>query len=163
MGRAARLDALKLPSANDREQARAALQDLGVGHLADRLFNELSGGERQLVLLARAIFQDTPILLLDEPTSHLDFKNQYRIMDRVSEITRRKGLATIVTLHDPNLAARYCSHLAVLKDGRLYRHGPLQTVFDANILEEIYGMPVVVEQTARGPAVMPAMPGAGVS
>lgn len=156
MGRAARFGALKLPSANDRDEARAALEDLGVGDLADRPFNELSGGERQLVLLARAIFQDTPILLLDEPTSHLDFRNQYRIMDMVSDITKKKSLATIVTLHDPNLAARYCTQLAVLKDGRLHREGPLRNVFEQKTLEEVYGMEVVIEQTSRGPSVVPA-------
>ena len=157
MGRAARLGTLKLPSGKDREEARDALEDLGVGSLADRPFNELSGGERQLVLLARALFQDTSILLLDEPTSHLDFRNQYRIMDVVSDITEKKGLATIVTLHDPNLAGRYCSHLVMLKDGRLHREGSRQKVFERQTLEEVYGMEVVVEQTARGPAVvMPA-------
>jgi iron complex transport system ATP-binding protein len=157
MGRAARLGPLKLPSAKDREEARAALEDLGVGSLSDRPFNELSGGERQLVLLARALFQDTSILLLDEPTSHLDFRNQYRIMDVVSDITEKKGLATIVTLHDPNLAGRYCSHLVMLKEGRLHREGSRQKVFERRTLEEVYGMEVVVEQTSRGPAVvMPA-------
>jgi iron complex transport system ATP-binding protein len=156
MGRAARLGPLKLPSGKDRQEAGAALEDLGVGSLAERPFNELSGGERQLVLLARALFQDTPILLLDEPTSHLDFRNQYRIMDVVSDITKKKGLATIVTLHDPNLAARYCSHLAVLKDGRLHRQGTLLQVFEQKTLEEVYGMEVEVEQTSRGPAVVPA-------
>jgi iron complex transport system ATP-binding protein len=155
MGRAARLASLKLPSESDRDEARAALEDLGVGNLADRPFNQLCGGERQLVLLARAIYQDTPILLLDEPTSHLDFRNQYRIMDMVSDITRRKSLATIVTLHDPNLAARYCTHLVVLKEGRLHRQGPLDTVFEPSTLEEVYGIKVVVEQTPNGPAVMP--------
>jgi iron complex transport system ATP-binding protein len=156
MGRAARLGALKLPSARDRKEALTALDDLGAAHLAARPFNELSGGERQMVLLARALYQNTPILLLDEPTSHLDFRNQYRIMDLVSDMTRKKGLATIVTLHDPNLAARYCSHLAVLKDGRLHRTGPLDRVFEQKTLEEVYGMEVVVEQTSRGPAVVPA-------
>jgi iron complex transport system ATP-binding protein len=154
MGRAARLGALKLPSGKDREEARAALEDLGVGSLADRPFNELSGGERQLVLLARALFQDTSILLLDEPTSHLDFRNQYRIMDVVSEITEKKGLATIVTLHDPNLAGRYCTHLVMLKEGRLHRKGPLRSVFEPKTLEEVYGMEVVVKETPCGPAVM---------
>lgn len=163
MGRAARLGPLKLPSGKDLQEAGDALEDLGVGSLAERPFNELSGGERQLVLLARALFQDTPILLLDEPTSHLDFKNQYRIMDVVSDITKKKGLATIVTLHDPNLAARYCSQLAVLKDGRLHREGSLLKVFEQKTLEEVYGMEVVVEQTSRGPAVVPALPRTVVS
>jgi iron complex transport system ATP-binding protein len=159
MGRAARLGALKLPSAHDRDDARAAMKELGVETLADRPFAELSGGERQLVLLARALFQDTPILLLDEPTSHLDFRNQYRILDVVREMTHMKGLATLVTLHDPNLAARYCTHLVVLKEGRLHRQGPRASVFEQKTLEEVYGMEVVVRQMPGGPAVVLPAPG----
>jgi iron complex transport system ATP-binding protein len=154
MGRAARLGALKLPSAHDRDDARAAMKELGVENLADRPFAELSGGERQLVLLARALFQETPILLLDEPTSHLDFRNQYLIMDVVREMTHRKGLATLVTLHDPNLAARYCSHLVVLKEGTLYREGTRESVFEQGILEDVYGMEVVIRQMQGGPSVV---------
>lgn len=154
MGRAARMAALELPSSRDREQARAAMAELGVEPLAERLFNELSGGERQLVLLARALFQETPVLLLDEPTSHLDFRNQYLIMDVVSRLTREKGLATLVTLHDPNLAARYCTHLAVLREGRLHRAGPLEAVFKQETLEEAYGMDVVVNPLPGGASVV---------
>jgi len=161
MGRSARLGALKLPSLGDRTEARAAMAELGIGHLAERPFNELSGGERQLVLLARALFQETPILLLDEPTSHLDFRNQYRILDVVSEMTRAKGLATLVTLHDPNLAARYCTHLVVLKEGRLHRSGPRETVFEEKTLEEVYGMNVSVHQVPGEPPVV--LPGTGAA
>lgn len=154
MGRAARMAALKLPSARDRDEARSALRELGVEGLAERQFNELSGGERQLVLLARALFQETPILLLDEPTSHLDFRNQYLIMDVVREMTRAKGLATLVTLHDPNLAARYCTHLVVLKEGRLHRAGPRESVFERKTLEEVYGMEVVVQPLPGGSSLV---------
>ena len=156
MGRAARLDTLRLPSRQDRADAERALVALGIGSLSGRFFNELSGGERQLVLLARALFQDTPILLLDEPTSHLDFRNQFMIMDVVRDMTRKNGLATVVSLHDPNLAARYCTQLVVLKDGALYREGPTEIVFERRTLEEVYGMEVVIERTAGRPAtVMP--------
>jgi len=152
MGRASRLGALKLPSAHDRDEARAAMKELGVESLAERQFNELSGGERQLVLLARALFQETPILLLDEPTSHLDFRNQYRIMDVVREMTHAKGLSTLVTLHDPNLAARYCTHLVVLRDGHLHRSGTREAVFERKTLEEVSGMEVFVQQIPGGPS-----------
>jgi len=161
MGRSARLGVLKLPSARDRDQARAAMTELGIGHLAERHFSELSGGERQLVLLARALYQETPLLLLDEPTSHLDFRNQYRILDVVREMTHAKGLATLVTLHDPNLAARYCTHLVVLKDGRLHRKGPRETVFEEKTLREVYGMEVSVHRMPGEPPVV--LPGTGAA
>ncbi len=157
MGRAARLKALSLPSSKDREEASAALHELGVGGLAHRPFNELSGGEKQLVLLARAIYQDTPVLLLDEPVSHLDFKNQFMIMDVVSNLTRRKGLATVVSLHDPNLALRYCDRLVVLKDGTLYREGPCDEIMVSKTISELYGMDVVIERNpGLSPVIFPA-------
>lgn len=167
MGRAARLRMLSLPSKKDKTDAERALDDLGILPLAPRSFGELSGGERQLVLLARALFQDTPVLLLDEPTSHLDFRNQFMIMDTVTAATKRKNLATIVSLHDPNLAARYCSHLVMLKAGSLFRAGPTGEVFDPHVLEQVYGMEVTVEQTVGGvgvvlPARRAAEPGSGI-
>ncbi len=161
MGRSARLGALQLPSARDRAEARASMDELGIGGLAERPFNELSGGERQLVLLARALFQEAPILLLDEPTSHLDFRNQYLIMDVVHEMTHAKGVATIVTLHDPNLAARYCTHLVVLKEGRLHRKGRREEVFEEKTLSEVYGMGIEVHRVPGAPPVV--MPGPGAA
>ena len=114
MGRASRLGAMGRPSPGDVRDAASVLGDLGIAHLKNRPFNALSGGERQIVLMARAIFQAPSILLLDEPTAHLDFKNQYLIMDLVQDLTRRHHLTTLVTLHDPNLAGQYCSQLLVM-------------------------------------------------
>ena len=163
MGRAARLGRLSLPSGKDRADAHGVLYELGVGELANRPFNELSGGERQLILLARAIFQDTPILLLDEPTSHLDFRNQFMIMDVVREMTKSKGLATIISLHDPNLAARYCNQLVALKQGKIHREGPTEAVFDMKTISDLYDMEVVIHRPQAGPAVVFPVPGAMVS
>ncbi len=154
MGRAARLGRLSLPSRLDKRDAEKSLDELGIAELGPRPFSELSGGERQLVLLSRALFQDTPILLLDEPTSHLDFRNQFMIMDAVESVTKRKRLSTIVTLHDPNLAARYCTHLVLLRKGVLFREGSREAVFDAGTLKEVYGIDVVVERTGAGAEIV---------
>lgn len=154
MGRAARLGKLRLPSRRDYTDATHCLEELGIGDLSERRFNELSGGERQLVLLARALFQDTPILLLDEPTSHLDFKNQFMIMDRIRDVTRAKSITTIISLHDPNLAGRYCTHMVMLKEGRVHFQGPRNAAIQPAILEGMYGMKVSIESTGRGEAVV---------
>jgi iron complex transport system ATP-binding protein len=150
MGRAARLAKFKLPSSKDYLEAKRCLEELGVGDLSLRRFNELSGGERQLVLLARAMFQDTAILLLDEPTSHLDFKNQFMVMDRMRDMTRAKKLTTIITLHDPNLAGRYCSHMVMLKEGGVHFEGSCDEAIQPSILEGVYDMKVMIESTGQG-------------
>ena len=156
MARAAKLGMMGVPSPKDYQAAQNALKELGVDHLAGRSFNELSGGERQMVLLARALFQDPLILLLDEPTSHLDFKNQFLIMDVIRAVTRRKQLATLITLHDPNLAARYCDRMILLKQGRVLGNGPSETVFTPAMLETVYDLKVRIENTSEsGKVVIP--------
>lgn len=154
MGRAARLERFRLPSQKDYVEAMRCLDELGLGSLWQRRFNELSGGERQLVLLARAMFQDTTILLLDEPTSHLDFKNQFMIMDRVYDITRAKNLTAVISLHDPNLAARYCTHMVMLKEGQIHFEGSRGEAIKPDVLGSMYGMNVMIESTGQGDAIV---------
>ena len=157
MGRTAKLGALGRPSRKDYHDAEATLDDLGVANLKQRAFNTLSGGERQIVLLARALFQNPAILLLDEPTSHLDFKNQYLIMDMVQAMTKSRNLTSLITLHDPNMAAQYCGQMVMLKKGRVHRKGMTEDVFDERALESLYGMKVSIENGPRGKCfVMPS-------
>ncbi len=164
MGRVARLGAFAVPSRRHYRDAAAVLEELGIGHLAACGINEMSGGERQMVLLARALFQNPKILLLDEPTAHLDFKNQYMVLDTVAAVTRKKNLTTLVTLHDPNLAARYCSQMVMLKQGRVHRSGITTEVFDSHALESMYGIKVSIENGCRGNCyVMPSTEGCGVT
>lgn len=150
MGRAARIRATGRPSSKDVCEAEEVLCDLGIIHLKNRPFNALSGGERQIVLLARALFQSPAIMLLDEPTAHLDFKNQYLIMELVKELTRRHHLTTLITLHDPNLAARYCGQVVMLKQGRVHRKGTMADVFDQSAIETLYGMSVSIHNDHNG-------------
>lgn len=150
MGRSSSLGTTGLPGRQDYNMAQAALEELEISHLTRRKFNELSGGERQLVLLARALCQNPRILLLDEPTSHLDFKNQFLILKKVRELTRERGLASIISIHDPNQAARYCDYVVMLKDGGILRQGSVQEVFQPISLAELYGMEVVVQRSSTG-------------
>ncbi len=157
MARTAELGAFGTPSRKDYRDAEQALAELGLMHLKDRGFNELSGGERQMVLLARALFQNPCMLLLDEPTSHLDFRNQHIVLDMVRTVTRARNLTTIVTLHDPNLALRYCSRMVMMKQGRVHREGAAEDVFEEEALEAMYGMKVSIESNCSGKCfVMPS-------
>ena len=138
------------PSRKDYRDAESSLDELGVRHLRNRPFNALSGGEKQIVLLARALFQSPKILLLDEPTAHLDFKNQHLIMEMVQGITKTKNLTTIITLHDPNLASRYCSQIVMLKQGRVHLQGDVKDVFKEDTLESMYGIKVSIADSCHG-------------
>ncbi|MDL2234419.1 ABC transporter ATP-binding protein [Ruminococcaceae bacterium OttesenSCG-928-L11] len=118
MGFNPRLSLLQAVPAGAREQAAAALDRLGVGALAGREFSWLSEGQKQLVVLARALVQDTPAMLLDEPDSALDFTNRHRILNTIRQVSRREKRAVLITLHDPNLALAYCDRLILLHRGQ---------------------------------------------
>lgn len=150
MGRAVAIGRTGLPGRTDYKQAQETLDEVGIGHLSKRRFNELSGGEKQLVMLARAIFQNPRIILLDEPTAHLDFKNQFMIMEKVKQLTRQKTITTVITIHDPNLAGRYCDQIVMLKAGQIVTEGLYREVFTAARLGEVYDMGVIVENISNG-------------
>jgi iron complex transport system ATP-binding protein len=142
---------------SDYSAVLGTLEELRIEHLAERRYNELSGGEKQMVLIARALFQKAGILLLDEPTSHLDFKRQYIIMELIKKITREKDLTTIMTLHDPNAAGRYCDRLVMLTGGCICRHGLRDKVFHVESLESLYDMRIRMGHIDTGaPYVLPA-------
>ncbi|GAB4097159.1 ABC transporter ATP-binding protein [Brachybacterium horti] len=119
-----------------REVAARALERVGALHLAGREVAQLSGGERQRVLIARALAQEPEVLLLDEPTNHLDVGYQHEVL----HVVRGLGLATIVVLHDLNLAARYCDRVALLHEGRLLASGPPSAVLQGPQLERVYAV-----------------------
>jgi iron complex transport system ATP-binding protein len=150
MGGTGRFGFTGIPRQGDHVQAMEILSELGIESLAGRRYNELSGGEKQMVLIARALFQRTDILLLDEPTSHLDFKRQHAIMDMIKKITLEKNLTTIITLHDPNIAGRYCDRLVMLSRGEIRYEGPRRSVFHAESLGTIYDMKIRIECTDGG-------------
>ena len=154
MGQAARLGLLRSPSSKDYREAETVLDELGIAHLGHRPFNALSGGEKQIVLIARALYQAPSILLLDEPTAHLDFKNQHIIMETVRTITRARKLTAVITLHDPNLASRYCSQMVMLKQGRVHHKGRVENVFEANVLKSMYDIEVAIADNGHGKYVV---------
>ena len=139
-----------IPGRNDISDAMEVLDELDIGPLANRRYNHLSGGEKQMVLIARALFQKAEIILLDEPISHLDFKRQYTIMELIKKITADKNLTTIITLHDPNIAGRYCNRLIMLNDGCIVHEGLRNNIFHAESLAAIYDMRIKIEYTDTG-------------
>ncbi|MDM7456336.1 MAG: ABC transporter ATP-binding protein [Tepidimonas sp.] len=138
MGRTARLGRFATPSARDREKARACLARLGIGHLGERIYTEISGGERQLALIARALAQEAAILILDEPTASLDFGNQLRVLKEIDAL-KAQGLAILMSTHQPEHALRVADRIALLKAGRIVAQGP-RTLVTAQTLAALYGV-----------------------
>ncbi|MCK2218682.1 ABC transporter ATP-binding protein [Actinomadura sp. ATCC 31491] len=126
-------------AAADAERCAAALDRVGLAGAAGRIFATLSGGEKQRVLLARALAQDTRLLLLDEPTSHLDVRHQLDLLHLVREL----GLATLAVLHDLNQAAAFCDRLYVMHAGRIVAGGPPGRVLTPELIAEVYGVRAV--------------------
>ena len=144
LGRTPYINFLGQISAKDQEIARYALEKVDALHLADRLIGELSGGEQQRVLLARALAQSTPILLLDEPTTHLDLQHQLGLLELVQKLSRECQLTVVIALHDLNLAARYADRLALLVEGQIKALGTAKEVLRAEVIAAAYRWPVQV-------------------
>jgi iron complex transport system ATP-binding protein len=144
MGRTPYLGWLGQTGSQDHRMARRALEQTLTVELADRRVGELSGGEQQRVLLARALAQDTPVLLLDEPTTHLDLQHQSSLLNLVRQLADGKQLAVLMVLHDLNLASLYADRVALLVAGRLRASGTPQEVLNEQNLSSVYNLPVHV-------------------
>ena len=126
-------------SREDLELCAAMLRHVGMEEFQLRNLEELSGGELQKVMLARALVQEPSVLLLDEPTSNLDPRNQYEMMALVRKIAKEQGITVLIVIHDLNLALRYCDRFFFLKEGRGYRYGGIEIV-DQDVIEAVYGI-----------------------
>jgi iron complex transport system ATP-binding protein len=155
LGRIARTGVFGLPGASDHRAAGAALDAVGIAHLADRVYTRLSGGERQLVMLARALAQEAQLLLLDEPTAQLDLHNQLSVLKAVRRIARARGLTVLMSVHDPNLALAFATHAILLKAGRLLSAGAAAEVVTAENVQRLYGVEVDAVSAAGRRVVFP--------
>ena len=143
-GRTPYLGFLGHPSQKDEEIARQSLARVSALPFAERRVGELSGGEQQRVLLARALCQSTPILLLDEPTAHLDLQYQVSLLEVVHGLAHKDNLAVLVALHDLNLAAHFADRVALMVAGKIKAIGTPQEVLKADLIQEAYCLPVQV-------------------
>lgn len=157
LGRTPYLNWLGKLMPEDRLRVDWALERTGTSDLRDRWVGELSGGEQQRVMLARALAQETPILLLDEPTSHLDINHQAHLLDLVAELTGENQLAVVMALHDLNLAALYSNRIALLVSGRLQAFGAPSDVLTPALLSKAYHLPlnVITHPDYGTPLILP--------
>lgn len=142
MGRAAHVGMFRTPDTEDYKIARRALDRLGIGGFADRIYTQLSGGERQLVMIARALASECDILILDEPTSALDFSNQALILEMLRRITSEDGLTVLMTTHTPQHAQHLADAVLLMHAPERHDWGPAGEMLSEARLEALYGVPV---------------------
>ena len=151
MGRTAHRGIFARPSTRDHAMSQEAMDRLGVAHLAERPIQRLSGGERQLALIARALATEARVLLMDEPTANLDFANQARVLDEIARL-RGAGAAILFTTHHPDHALRIAQQALLLRGGRVLASGPAVSAVNSGNLSALYGRPVDVVEVASGDA-----------
>jgi len=135
-----------LENKQDKEIASRAMNLTGISDIIKRPVGELSGGERQLVVIACALAQEPKLLLLDEPTAHLDIGHKVEILDLIKRLNRKEGLAVMIVLHDLNLASEYCDRLILINEGRIRKIGSPKEVLTYQIVEEVYQTTVIVKE-----------------
>ena len=140
MGRLARMNSFCSPSGRDEALAEQAMDRLSILHLAGKIYTELSGGERQLVLIARSLAQEAKVLVMDEPTSNLDLGNQLIVMEHVRRLARDSGIGVLMTSHDPNHALIYGAKAAAMSRDGTFAVGPPETVVTEEYLLSTYGV-----------------------
>ncbi len=144
-------------TAADEEAVQSAMAATGVTDLSARLVDELSGGQRQRVWVAMVLAQQTPLVLLDEPTTFLDIAHQIELLDLCARLNREQGHTLVAVLHDLNHACRYADHLIAMKDGRIVAEGPPAEIVTADLVEDVFGLPcrIIDDPESHTPLVIP--------
>jgi len=143
---------------DDERQVARTLEMLGLEDIALRDFNELSGGQQQKVLIARAIAQQVDIFLLDEPTSNLDIRHQLEVMGLLGQLVHNRGISAIVTVHDLNIACRFVDRVIMLCEGTIFAAGTPEDVLTAENIRQVYEVEVRVEKHQGKPFIIPLRP-----
>ena len=154
MGTSHSLSPFAVPGEKEREMARTAMARVYIEHLAERPFDQLSGGEQQLVFIARALAQQAKILLMDEPTSSLDYGNRLLVLGVARDLARF-GYTVLLSTHDPQHALWFADRALALKDGRVLALGTPREVITPALLEELYGRRIDLLDTPQGPVLVP--------
>ena len=154
MGTSHSLSPFAVPGERERGLARDAMERVNIAHLADRPFDHLSGGEQQLVFIARALAQQAKILLMDEPTASLDYGNRLLVL-QVARDLAREGYTVLLSTHDPQHALWFADRALALKEGRMLALGTPRKIVTADLLQQLYGRRIELVETEQGPVLVP--------
>ncbi len=149
MGASSRLSMFQAPTKADAEKVEKIIDLLNLRHIADRNMENISGGERQLVLIARAIMQDARLLILDEPTSFLDYSNQLLVLERIGDLVS-KGYSCIYSTHNPDLALGHSNRIVVMDEGKISFDDRPEKLIGSDVLSDVYGRRIEIVRTERG-------------
>jgi len=149
-GRHAHGRSLRFESHTDMQIVQDALMHVGAANLSDRLMDQISGGEKQRIILARALAQQPLLLLLDEPTLHLDIAAQVGLLDALRRLSARYRYTVVVVTHELNLAAEYADQVLLMQSGRCLRVGPPAAIYQRELLEQVFQVPLRVEMRGHG-------------
>jgi len=152
MGRAVRMSLFSSPNAGDEAHAYAVLEEMGIERLAGKIYTEISGGERQLVLIARALTQNPELLIMDEPTAFLDFGNRILLLTKLRQLASR-GVSVMFTTHDPDHALQYADRVLLINNKRESSCGPPEELITSDSLRDMYGTGIRVHRLDDGSAV----------
>ncbi len=161
IGRASYIGLFSTPSRRDYQKAEESLKALEIYHLKDKSCTRISGGERQLVLIARALAQEANYMLLDEPTSNLDFKNQIRVLTMIKRLSRERNMTVLLSLHDPNLAGVFADQIVMIKKGSVLKTGKPSEVLNEEVIKKLYDISVRVWQINSFRIIYPVVEGTG--
>lgn len=142
MGRNPYIENYSIPKEEDKEIVEKSLEDLGIIHLKDRPYTDLSGGELRLVLIARAIAQETNVLLLDEPTAFLDFRNKFFVLEKIKDLKEKRHLTVIITMHDPNEAINFSDRILLMSKKTIVSYGKPDYVLNKENIKRVYSVEV---------------------
>ena len=150
MGRMPFQESLRGPSSEDERIINEAMEQTGISGMAGRLINTMSGGERQRVIIARAIAQTPDIILMDEPTLHLDISMQFEVLDLISDLSRRNNLTVVIVSHDLPMVARYCDRMILIHDHKIFAMGKPEEILTEENMKTVFGIDARFEKDERG-------------
>lgn len=155
LGRAPYIGLFSTPKQGDIERCKEILNAFGIGYLSQRIYTEISGGERKLCLVARALASSPEVLLLDEPTAHLDMKHQTEVLNTIKSLSRQNSLTVLMTLHDPNIALLVSDKVILLKEGSTIGQGGVKEMITKNYIEETYDCEVSLLSDSERTVIFP--------